>query len=71
MPLKYLIGCDAPFLSYMIALFLAIGLATDHQQALEVGLLNYLWPTLTILLSLLILKRKRRIYGSSPELSLL
>ena len=56
-PLKHLIGCGIPFLLYMIALFLAIGRAMDHQQVLEIGLLNYLWPTLTILLSLVILKR--------------
>ena len=61
-PRKYLIGCGIPFLSYMIALFLAIGLATSHQQVLEVGLLNYLWPTLTILLSLIILKRKATLW---------
>jgi len=57
-PLKYLIGCGIPFLIYMIALFLAIGYASNHQQVLEVGLVNYLWPTLTILLSLVILKRR-------------
>ena len=61
-PLKHVIGCGVPFLSYMIALFLAIGLATDHQQVLEVGLLNYLWPTLTILLSLVILKRRANVW---------
>ena len=61
-PRKYLIGCGIPFLSYMIALFLAIGLATSHQQVLEVGLLNYLWPTLTILLSLVILKGKANLW---------
>ncbi|MEA3239313.1 MAG: aromatic amino acid DMT transporter YddG [Candidatus Bipolaricaulota bacterium] len=61
-PRKYLIGCGVPFLSYMIALFLAIGHATDHQQVLEVGLVNYLWPTLTILLSLLILKRRAKLW---------
>ena len=57
-PLKYLIGCGIPFLIYMIALFLAVGHASNHQQVLEVGLLNYLWPTLIILLSLVILKRR-------------
>jgi len=57
-PLKYLIVCGIPFLIYMIALFLAIGHASNHQQVLEVGLVNYLWPTLTILLSLVILKRR-------------
>ena len=62
MPRRYLIGCGIPFLSYMIALFLAIGLASNHQQVLEVGLLNYLWPTLTILLSLIILKRRANLW---------
>lgn len=59
---RYLIGCGIPFLSYMVALFLAIGLASTHQQVLEVGLLNYLWPTLTILLSLIILKRRANLW---------
>ncbi len=61
-PLKYLIGCGIPFLSYMIALFLAVGYAAGRQQVLEVGLLNYLWPTLTILLSLVVLKRRATVW---------
>jgi drug/metabolite transporter (DMT)-like permease len=42
----------------MLTLFLGIGLATDRNQVLEVGLLNYLWPALTILLSLALLNKK-------------
>lgn len=55
---KYLLGCGALFVMYMLVLFLGIGLAEDRSQVLEVGLLNYLWPALTILLSLVLLKKK-------------
>lgn len=55
---KYLIGCGVLFITYMLVLFLAIGRAEGRMQALEVGLLNYLWPALTILFSLVFLKKK-------------
>jgi drug/metabolite transporter (DMT)-like permease len=42
----------------MLLLFLAIGLADGREQVIEVGLVNYLWPTLTLLLSLVLLKNK-------------
>lgn len=42
----------------MCLLFLAVGLARDRQQVLEVGMLNYLWPALTILLSLPLLGKR-------------
>jgi len=58
LPLKYLAGCGVLFVSYMLLLFLAVGLAEGHEQVLEVGLLNYLWPALTILLSVLLLKKR-------------
>ena len=46
------------FVGYMSLLFLAIGLADSHRQVLEVGLLNYLWPALTLVFSLALLKTK-------------
>jgi drug/metabolite transporter (DMT)-like permease len=58
LPRLYLMVCGALFVGYMILLFLAIGKAQNRQQALEVALLNYLWPTLTLLFSLPILGRK-------------
>lgn len=58
LPRKYLFGCGALFLVYTTALFLALGLAANRSQTLEVGLLNYLWPALTILFSLPILENK-------------
>jgi drug/metabolite transporter (DMT)-like permease len=54
----YLFGCGTLFILYSATLFLALGLAEDHYQTLELGLINYLWPALTILFSLFILSRK-------------
>jgi drug/metabolite transporter (DMT)-like permease len=61
LPRAYLFGCGALFLMYTAALFLGLGLATGREQAIEVGLVNYLWPALTILLSLLILSKRARL----------
>jgi drug/metabolite transporter (DMT)-like permease len=57
---KYLLGCGTLFVTYMIALYLALGMARDRQQVLEVGLLNYLWPVLTLLLSVILLRQSAR-----------
>jgi drug/metabolite transporter (DMT)-like permease len=52
---RYVVGCGALFVLYTLTLFLALGLASDRLQTIEVGLLNYLWPALTILFALLLL----------------
>jgi drug/metabolite transporter (DMT)-like permease len=58
LPISYLVGCGALFTGYMLLLFLAVGLADGRQQVLEVGLVNYLWPAFTLLLSLPLLKKR-------------
>jgi drug/metabolite transporter (DMT)-like permease len=58
LPLLYLVGCGSLFVFYTAAIYLAVGIAKDRLQLLEVALVNYLWPTLTILLSLVLLKKK-------------
>jgi len=58
LPRRYVWGCGALFVLYTLTLFLALGLAADRRQTLEVGLLNYLWPALTILFSLVLLGRR-------------
>ena len=58
LPRKYVIGCGTLFVLYTVALFLALGLAADRYQTIEVGLLNYLWPALTILFALLLLGQR-------------
>lgn len=55
---RYLSGCGFLFILYMVVLYLAVGMANNRQQVLEVGLTNYLWPTLTLVFSLLILKKE-------------
>jgi drug/metabolite transporter (DMT)-like permease len=49
----YLWGCGLLFVVYEICLSVAVGLAHDRSQAMEIGLINYLWPSLTIVLAVL------------------
>lgn len=43
----------ALFVVYEICLALSLGWASNRAQALELGMINYLWPCLTILLAVL------------------
>lgn len=52
-PRRYLLIGGALFAGYEVALALALGYAQDRTQAIEVGLLNYLWPCLTVALMVL------------------
>lgn len=58
-PKRYLFFGGLMFSAYEICLALAITLAQDHVQVMEVSILNYLWPTLTALLWALNRKRGR------------
>jgi drug/metabolite transporter (DMT)-like permease len=62
LPRRYLFGCGALFVLYTLALFLALGLAVDRRQTIEVGLLNYLWPALTILFALVLLDQRAGVW---------
>ncbi len=55
---RYVFGCGFLFTLYTVLLYLAIGWAADRQRVLEIGLVNYLWPTATLLLSLVLLQQK-------------
>ena len=61
LPILYLIGCGALFVFYMACLYLAVGLAFSREQVIEVSIINYLWPGLTLVFSLPILHKKWRI----------
>lgn len=61
LPRKFLYGCGALFVIYSILLFLALGLAANRSQTMEIGLLNYLWPSFTLLFSLFLLGNRARI----------
>lgn len=57
---KYLVGCGCLFAVYTVLVYLAVGLARDREELLEVALLNYLWPAGTILLSVWLLRLRFR-----------
>lgn len=61
LPLSYLIGCGIIFVFYMVCLYLAVGLAFSREQVIEVSIINYLWPGLTLVFSLPILHKKGKI----------
>ena len=58
LPRLYLLGCGSLFVLYPAAIYLAVGLSQDRTQLLEVALVNYLWPSLTVLLSLPLLDKR-------------
>lgn len=49
----YLWVCGGLFAAYEICLSLALGLAQSREQSLELGMINYLWPSMTILYTVL------------------
>jgi drug/metabolite transporter (DMT)-like permease len=57
---KYLLVCGGLFSAYMICLYMAVGLSVDRSQVVEVGLINYLWPALTLILAVPLLHRRVR-----------
>ncbi|AWG86033.1 drug/metabolite DMT transporter permease [Vibrio parahaemolyticus] len=50
---KYLIVGGAMFVCYEIFLALALGYSNSRAQAIEVSIVNYLWPALTVLFAVL------------------
>ena len=60
LPRLYLWGCGALFVVYMVALYLAIGSAANPAQVLVVGLINYLWPGLSLVFAVPLLGSRAR-----------
>ena len=61
LPFLYLFGCGALFIFYMVCLYLAVGLSFSREQVVEISIINYLWPGLTLLFSLPILHKKGKL----------
>jgi drug/metabolite transporter (DMT)-like permease len=57
-PRRYLLWGSLLFVSYELCLSLSIGYANTGRQAIEVGMVNYLWPTFT-LVSAIVFNRQR------------
>ena len=53
-PRSYLIVGSLLFVAYEICLSLSLGYAADRAQAIELGIVNYLWPCFTVVLAMLI-----------------
>jgi len=60
MPGKYLYGCGGLMVAYSVLLYLAIGFARDRSELITVTVANYLWPGLTLVLSIPILGYRAR-----------
>ncbi len=54
----YLIAGGAMFVCYEIFLSLALGMANDRHQAVEMAVINYLWPAMTVLVAVMMSKKK-------------
>jgi len=56
----YLLLGSALFVAYEVCLSLALGFASDRQQSIELGVVNYLWPCLTVVLAIFMNGQKTR-----------
>ncbi|MBJ3786777.1 aromatic amino acid DMT transporter YddG [Devosia sediminis] len=61
-PRRYLVVGGLLFVSYELCLALSIGYTTTPRQAIEVGMVNYLWPTLTLVGTVVFNRRPVRIW---------
>lgn len=57
-PRSYLIWGSLLFVAYELCLSLSIGYANTSRQAIEVGMVNYLWPVFTIIAAILFNRQK-------------
>ncbi|WP_175233727.1 aromatic amino acid DMT transporter YddG [Proteus mirabilis] len=57
-PKRYLAWGALLFVSYEICLSLALGFASDRAQAIELGMVNYLWPSFTLALAVFLNKQR-------------
>jgi drug/metabolite transporter (DMT)-like permease len=62
LPKRYLLVCGGLFVSCNVGMYLAVGGAPNRSAVLAVALVNYLWPALTVALSVPVLGRRSRWY---------
>jgi drug/metabolite transporter (DMT)-like permease len=56
----FLLRCGALFASYELCLYLALGLSRNRAQVVEVALVHYLWPMLTLAFTVLAYRIRAR-----------
>ncbi|PZP25831.1 aromatic amino acid DMT transporter YddG [Pseudomonas kuykendallii] len=59
-PRRYLLWGSLLFVAYELCFSLSLGFANSGTQAIEVGLVNYLWPCLTVLLAIVMNGQRAR-----------
>ncbi len=57
-PRTYLYIASVLFCIYEVCFVLSLGYATSGRQTLELGMINYLWPSMTIAMAILFNKQK-------------
>ncbi|VVE65430.1 Aromatic amino acid exporter YddG [Pandoraea captiosa] len=57
-PRRYLLWGGLLFVAYELCLSLSIGYANSSRQAIEVGMVNYLWPTFTLVSAIVFNKQR-------------
>ena len=57
-PRRYLVWGSILFVTYELCFSLSIGYAHSSRQAIEVSMVNYLWPSLTMVAAILINKQR-------------
>ncbi|MBU6520737.1 aromatic amino acid DMT transporter YddG [Pantoea sp. B270] len=57
-PRRYLIVGSILFVLYELCLSLSLGFTHNGRQAIEVGMVNYLWPSMTIVLAVIVNRQK-------------
>ena len=60
-PRRYLAWGSLLFVAYELCLALSIGYANTARQAIEVGMVNYLWPTFTIVAAILFNRQRANV----------
>lgn len=65
-PCKYLIAGGLMFIAYEASISLSIGLATTNAQSVEVSLVNYLWPTLLVLMTAAVSHKRGAVAKAIP-----
>lgn len=57
-PRRYLLTGPVLFVSYEVCLSLSLGFSQNAQQAIEVGMVNYLWPAMTVVLGIMVNRQR-------------
>lgn len=56
--LSYLLTGSLLFVCYELCLSLSLGFSHSSRQAIEVGMVNYLWPSMTIVLTVIVNRQR-------------